>query len=129
MAKSIKFYSLIAVILIVGVGLVLSALLHRSEYARYTDPTGNYVAVVSYRTILSFIPMMPGQSGDKPGFVEVFKKGEGSLGRIPVAMLQLAQVSWEKPGAVVRLAGEWDFERRTCWYWDQSGNRKMYVRD
>jgi hypothetical protein len=111
--------------------LVVSAIFHRTIASSEIDPTGTYAAEVSYRTFYSFVPMAPGSSSDKPGFVEIFKKDPSgkrtSLGRIPVPMLQLSGVKWFSSGAVVELVGEWDFEKRTCYYWSEDGNRKIYV--
>lgn len=111
--------------------LVVSAIFHRTIASSETDPTGNFVAEVSYRTFYSFIPMAPGSSSDKPGFVEIFKQDSSekriSLGRIPVPMLQMSGVKWTPHGAVVELVGEWDFGKRTCYYWSEGGNKKIYV--
>jgi len=116
----------IAVILVVIAGVAFGAL-HRTIVSSENDPSGMYTAEVSYRTFYSFIPMAPGSSSDKPGFVEIFKKGAGSLGRIPVPMLQMSGVKWESPGASVAMVGEWDFVQGTCYYWGDGGNRKIYV--
>jgi hypothetical protein len=76
----------------------------------------------------------------------VLRRGEGSLGRVPasmipgakprsasgapwgVPMLQLAEVRWEPPGAVVPMVAEWDFEKRSCFYWNESQDRRIWVR-
>lgn len=114
---------LLAVALSVGL-----ALQHRTIVDESPDPTGAYVARVSYYTFYSFIPGPPGSSSDKPVFVEIFKKGGASLGRIPVPMLQMSAVRWERDGASVDLVGEWDFVKDSCFYWDESQNHKIYVR-
>ena len=72
--------------------------------------------------------MMPGQSGDKGGFVELFNERKEPLGRIPVAMIHSVELTWTKSGASVRPQGEWDVARGTCWYWDERGAKKIYVR-
>ena len=126
-----KPMALVVVITIAIALLVGAAALHRTISSVNADPTGNYLAEVSYRTFYSFIPMAPGSSSDKPGFVEIFKQESNqkrvSLGRIPVPMLQMAGVEWMSQGAVVALVGEWDFEKRTCYYWSEDGNQKIYV--
>jgi hypothetical protein len=113
---------------LIAVGLLgLSVAMHRTISSTETDPTGNYVAEVSYRTMYSFLAMSPGSSSDKPAFVEIFTKDGDSLGRIPVPMLQMSGVKWAAPGALVELVGEWDFAKGTCFYWSENGNKKIYV--
>jgi len=31
-------------------------------------------------------------------------------------------------GAEIRLVGEWDFKRRTCFYWSEDQSRQIWVR-
>lgn len=71
--------------------------------------------------------MAPGSGSDKPGFVEIFDSN-GSLGRIPVPMLQMAQVEWSKDKAEIKLIGEWDFVKVTCYYWSEKQDKKIFVR-
>ncbi len=110
-----------------GLAALVAFALHRDRDRILVDPTGQYWAETSHRRYSSWIPRMPGAGSDKPGFVEIFQRGKGSLGRIPVAMLQLAEVSWEPPGAVVKGIGEWDFDRHTCFYWSESQDRRIWV--
>jgi len=114
---------ILAVVLCVGL-----ALQHRTIADESQDPTGAYIAKMSYYTFYSFIPGPPGSSSDKPVFVEIFRKGGASLGRIPVPMLQMSAVRWERDSARVELVGEWDFVKDSCFYWDETGNYKIYVR-
>ncbi len=97
----------------------------RTLYSTAVDPTGKYTVKVSYQSFLSFIPMTPGSSSDKAGFVEIFDNDSNSMGEMPIAMLQLANIGWHKNGASLKLKGEWDFKKRTCFYWDESGNHKI----
>jgi hypothetical protein len=108
--------------------VVLLALNHRSLVTETWDPTGNYVAKITVKTFYSSIPMAPGSSSDKPGYVEIFTKSGDSMGEIPVPMLQLAGVYWKPNGADVEMIGEWDFLKGDCYYWDESGNKKIYVK-
>ena len=97
----------------------------RTIYSTKVDPTGKYIAKVSYKSYLSLIPMSPGSSSDKAGYVEIFDHNSKSMGEIPIAMLQLAHVTWHKNGASIKLKGEWDFKKGACYYWDESGNHKI----
>jgi hypothetical protein len=127
--KTRRHYLLVLLILFVGFfGAVFLAFNHRSSMSETWDPTGNYVAKVTFKTFYSFIPMAPGSSSDKPGYVEIFNKNGDSMGEIPVPMLKLAGVYWKQNGADVEMIGEWDFAKANCYYWDESGNKKIYVR-
>ena len=97
------------------------------EYYRETDPSGKYTCIVSYRRYLSWIPMSPGSGSDKPGFAEIIDD-KGSLGRIPIPMLQLAGIKWNKDTAEIELIGEWNLVKRTCYYWSKDGNEKIFVK-
>lgn len=96
---------------------------HRSVYTSFTDPKSDYEAVVTVKSYRLLLPMMPGGSSDKPGYVEVFDQNSQSLGEMPVPMVQLAQIEWLNAGARIKLIGEWDFEAGTCIYWDQDGQK------
>jgi hypothetical protein len=127
--KPNKRYFFILVIFLLGFcGLVFFALTHRTLAYESKSPTGNYIAKVTFKTFYSMIPMAPGSSSDKPGYVEIFNKNGDSLGEIPVPMLQLAGVDWKPNGADVEMIGEWDFSKGDCYYWDESGNKKIYVK-
>jgi hypothetical protein len=40
---------------------------HEKEYDRSVSPDGKYVAVARYHAFRSWLPIMPGGSGDNPG--------------------------------------------------------------
>ena len=97
----------------------------RTTYSAGVDPTGKYTVKVSYKSYLSFMPMSVGSSSDKSGYVEIFDNHSNSMGEMPISMLQLANVSWHKNGASIKLKGEWNFDKGTCVYWDESGTQKI----
>jgi hypothetical protein len=113
---------------LLGVMLLAFALNHKTTFLELRDPSGRYLARITFSTFLSFIPMSPGSSGDKPGFVEIFDRDGESMGRIPVPMLQLSNVQWTPTGAEVLMIGSWDFAKGECYYWTDMGNKKIYVR-
>ncbi|WP_415894060.1 hypothetical protein ACMXYN_06730 [Neptuniibacter sp. PT8_73] len=121
--------SKIALLLIV-IAAVSTILFFSSRTVYYTeqDPSGRYTAIVSYSTYRSFTPMMPGSSSDKPGFIKIVDEHNNDLGEIPLPMLQLADLKWTKEGAEVKLIGEWDFTNAYCFYWDEQGNKKIFVK-
>lgn len=112
--------------------ILLSALLfyafqHRSPAGSLVDPSGRYRAIISCKTYLSYLPMPPGSSSDKPCFVRIVDRQGNDYGEIPVPMLQMADVEWTDGGAAIKLIGEWDFKNRSCYYWSEDGNHKVYV--
>jgi hypothetical protein len=120
---------LIALVVFLSIiSLLFLAFNHRTISSEASDPTGQYVAKLSYRTFYSFIPMSPGSSSDKPGFVEIFNKNGESMGRVPVPSLQLGGVLWKPDGADVQMIGEWNFKNGSCYYWDESGSKKIFVK-
>ena len=94
-------------------------LLMPAEQFRLQDPSGKYTAIVSSRRFLSYIPMMPGQGSDKPGFLTIVDDNDAALGRIPVDMIQMARdIKWTPTGTKITLIGEWNFEKGTYSYWN-----------
>ncbi len=43
-------------------------------------------------------------------------------------MLQVAGVEWTGVGAEIQLVGEWNFASRSCFYWSEDQQTKIYVR-
>ncbi len=107
--------------------MLVFALNHQTTFLELTDPSGRYLARVTYSTFRSFIPMPPGSSGDKPGHVEIFDRGGRSMGRIPVPTLQMSNVEWTPTGAEVSMIGSWDFAKDECYYWSET-DEKIIVR-
>jgi hypothetical protein len=99
----------------------------RCEYSRDKDPSGRYIAIVSYKMYLSFLPMPPGSSSDKACFVRIEGIDGTNYGEIPVPMLQLAAIEWTDTGAEIRVIGEWDFKNKRTYYWAENGNDRIYV--
>ncbi len=121
--RTILLWLLSAFLLVVM--LLVFALNHRTTFLELKDPNGRYLARITFNTYLSFIPMPMGSSGDKPGFVEIFDQDGDSMGRIPVPMLQLANVEWTPTGARVMMIGSWDFAKDECYYWNETQEKIM----
>jgi hypothetical protein len=120
-------YFLLLIPVLLGCILLL-ALDHKTVYSEFSDPTGRYVAKISYRSFYSLIPTAPGSSSDKPGFVEIFNQQGQSMGRIPLPVLQMVQIDWEPSGASIPAVAEWNFLDGSCYYWDQLQSRKIFVK-
>ena len=123
-----KTFKNLVIVMVVLSGLLLIGVTHRTIHDKEVDPTGKYTAIVSYRTYLSLIPMMPGSSGDKAGFVKIVDVAGKSYGEIPVPMLQMAEIEWHASGAEIFLIGEWDFAKKTCYYWSEDQEHQIFVR-
>lgn len=117
--------------ILLGVGvlfvLLVLALQHRTIVSATHDPTGEYLAITSFKSYLSLLPMPPGSSSDKPCFVKILGKDGASLGEMPIPMCNLASVEWTATGASFGFVGAWDFEKKTCFYWSEDGNTRIYV--
>lgn len=123
LSKSVLPWLLSAGLLVVM--LLVFALNHQTTFLELRDPSGRYLARITFSTFLSFIPMPMGSSGDKPGFVEIFDQNGESMGRIPVPMLQLSNVEWTPTGAQVMMIGGWDFAKGECYYWSETDEKIM----
>ena len=83
------------------------------EYSRVTSPDGRFYAVATFPIWQSFVPTMPGGSGDKSGSVTVYTAGGISCGRAPVEMVWFIQdMEWTTNHAEIRLVAEWDLSKR-----------------
>ena len=83
-----------------------------TEYLRSSSPDHRFYAVATYPIWQRFVPMMPGQSGDKAGYITVYTADGRSCGRTPVEMVSsIGDLSWSADRAEIRLVAEWDLLR------------------
>ena len=76
------------------------------EYRTFNSPDGRYKVVV-YRYPTPYA-MMPGQSGDAPGFVQLHDSRGRSLAEAGVEMVSAVdRVDWEDGRVSVKLVAEW----------------------
>lgn len=124
-----KRANITAMIMVTAIAcLILLALNHRTVSSVENDPTGQYVAITSYKTYLSFFPMPPGSSSDKASIVKIMGKDGTNYGEMPVSLGQMAGVRWSPGGASIDLIGSWDFEKHTCTYWTEDGLEHVCVK-
>lgn len=89
---------------LIGAGLVAGFALWPQEYARELSPDGKHVAVAKYRAYQSWIPMFPGQFGDKSGWIEIVTKDGKKVGEADVDMVsQIRDIRWSPDSVEVRL--------------------------
>ena len=99
----------------------------KEERGRFLSPDGKYEAVVTRNRHLSITFMaLPGSGSDYPCLLSIYEKRTNQhMGTAPVFIASLAfNVIWEKDGAYidVKPGPEWDFQNRTCTYYDHLDN-------
>jgi len=88
--------------------LIFLAAFWPQEYRRISSPDGKYFAVAKYHAYQSWLPIFPGQSGDKSGWVIIFKKDGTKIGEADVDMVQMIQeINWKPDAAELRLVATW----------------------
>ena len=106
-----QLFIVATILLCCGIGL--AAFWHTTEYTRMSGQSGRFYAVAEYRTYLSFIPMMPGSSSDKPGFVTIYTRDGESCGRASLPMLQdFYSLQWLGDTAEIPMVAQWDLSKR-----------------
>jgi hypothetical protein len=88
--------SLFAILLVAAVALG-TLLFIPLPFPRTTEsPDGEFVVVVKTRLFDSLLPVMPGQSGDKPGSVTMMRKDGRSCGSAALDMVSyIYDLRWE----------------------------------
>lgn len=108
--------SCLAVLILCAVAIWL---LQEVEYQRINSPDGQYTAIVTYRRTEAFLPIFPGQSGDKPGFIKIEDRNGNNCGKIGVPMIGMSRdLEWTDGGANLDLVCEWNFAKRECRFWN-----------
>lgn len=97
---------LIAAVLIICI-ITFSAF-RALEYDRSLSPDGNYVAVARYHAFRAWIPMMPGSSGDKPGWITLSTKDGRHIASESLDMVSfIEEIYWTDDSAEIRSVGQW----------------------
>ena|SRR3989442_2744055 len=82
------------------------------EYSRVRSPDGRFYAIATFPIWERYYPMMPGQSGDKSGYVTIYTADGHSCGRTSVDMVSsIRDLEWRSDRAEIRLVAEWDLTR------------------
>jgi hypothetical protein len=77
------------------IGLAVLALAPLVEHARRESPDGRFLAIVRTEPLYSIIPVMPGQSGDKPGLMTLYR-GRQPCGSVWLPMASfIADLRWD----------------------------------
>lgn len=96
------------------------------EYLRLDSPDGRYRAIVTCRRLESLWPTLPGQSGDKAGFIRIEDKDGRNYGKAGLPMVSMARdLEWTRGGADLKLVCEWDFAKREYRFWNEAQNEEI----
>lgn len=109
---------------------VIIILMKEVEYHEFHSPDGKYAVILTHRLYLSLLPIMPSQSGDKPGFVSIYDIQGHFYGKIPIPMLSmgLLDFKWTTEGATIKLIGGWHFKNKTYYYWNKTQTQRLEKR-
>ena len=112
MKRVSKFFVIGGVLLCVMVALGWSFRL--TECRHVVSPDGRFYAVAFCRAWRAYVPMMPGSSGDKPGYVTVFTRDGRSCGTAPLPLAWMVdEIEWSSNHAELRLVADWDLVSHT----------------
>jgi hypothetical protein len=82
------------------------------EYSRVSSPDGRFYAVATFPIWQRYVPMLPGQSGDKSGCMALYTADGRSCGRVPVEMVSfIRDLEWGTNRAEIPLVAEWDLSK------------------
>jgi hypothetical protein len=75
-----KYLVIAALLAIIIAGGGVRWLRQEDEYLRVNSPDGKYTAIVTCRRYASLLPIFPGGSGDKSGFIRIEGPGGSNYG-------------------------------------------------
>ncbi len=83
------------------------------QYSCVSSPDTHFYAVATFPIWKRYVPMMPGQSGDKSGYITIYTAEGHSCGRTPVDMVSyIRNLEWSPDRAELRHVAEWDLLQR-----------------
>lgn len=77
------------------------------EYQTFVSPDTDYsIKVYGYKT---FFAVLPGGSGDRPGYVRLFNRNNEMLKEADVEMVQLVNhVEWSEHQVHIKFVADWE---------------------
>jgi hypothetical protein len=88
-------------VLVIGAFAAIATLasLPLDPFRRAESPDAAFIAIATRPYFYALVPMMPGQSGDAPGRITIYRKDGRSCGSAPVDMVWMMQdLHWELSG-------------------------------
>lgn len=105
--KRIVKFAIIGCVLLCAVAL--GSLFRLTECRRVASPDGRFYAVATCWACRTYVPMMPGEGGDKPGYVTVFTRDGHSCGSAPLPLASMIdETNWGSTQAELRLVAKWN---------------------
>lgn len=126
-AKSLRLIT-ISCLLLAIIGIAAIYLLQEEEYLRIESPNGQYLAIITAQRYESLLPALPGQSGDRSGFVQIQDKDGLNFGKVRVPMVSMARdIVWTTDGAELKLICKWDFAKREYRFWNKAQTKEIVL--
>lgn len=124
-AKSLRLIT-VSCLLLAIIAMAAIYLLQEEEYLRIESPDGQYLAIITSQRYESFLPALPGQSGDRSGFVQIQDKDGRNFGKVRVPMVSMARdIVWTKDDAELKLICRWDFAKREYRFWNKAQTKEI----
>lgn len=94
-----RYWSIGAVTIAVLAGISSVLLAPLATYREVPSPDGEFIAIAKAPLLYAFVPVMPGQSGDRPGRVMVVRRDGRSCGSADVEMVAMVgAMRWRLDG-------------------------------
>ena len=116
-----------AILLLVALGAY--SYFGRIEYSREKSPDGEYFEIVSIRPMY-YLPLPIyrwGVHSDTSTFISIEDLKGNFYSEAPGGIIQSEGLTWDSGKAYLPWA-EWDFNARTCYYWNDDQTRKIYTK-
>jgi hypothetical protein len=89
------------------------------EISRTVDPSGKYIAIVSYQRWQKPYATTPGNGGSHAGYIRIETVNGKDLGMANLPILWMADdMRWRENGATLVGSGIWDFKTGKCEQWE-----------
>lgn len=94
---------------------LMKAIAPEIEASRFGDPTGEYVAIITYKKWQVPGFSAPGDGGSHPGFIRIEDRKGRDYGKAPLPLLWMASdLKWTAGGARLVGVAEWKFASGAC---------------
>jgi hypothetical protein len=88
----------------IGAAVIAALAFWPKEYRRVRSPDGRHLAIARYRAYQSWLPLFPGQAGDKKGWIVILTKDGMKIGEADVEMIsEISDIRWAPDSVEIRL--------------------------
>ncbi|MBC2600533.1 hypothetical protein [Puniceicoccus vermicola] len=100
--------TIFAVILILG---LIGHAFWPAEYQKIKSPDGRFEATAYYHRYKEWLPLSPGQGGDKSGWIKIESLSGENFGDLKVDRIsRINEIEWTPGTAEIKLLGTWNLE-------------------